>query len=215
MFRFKRFTIHDDRCAMKVGTDGVLLGCWAALPIQGQGLALDVGAGSGLIALILAQRYPTLQITALEIDPSAADQAAENVVASPFAAQVEVVCGDFLHHPLTPQSVAAIMSNPPYFEEDLLAPNPQRAQARHATAGLTFEALIARSAELLQQGGSLQVVLPTTAQSRFHTICNQHGLNLVRETKVQTTPQKAPKRVLLHFEKAVNTPPVQRDTLSL
>ena len=87
MFRFKRFTIHDDRCAMKVGTDGVLLGCWAALPIQGQGLALDVGAGSGLIALILAQRYPTLQITALEIDPSAADQAAEKVLASPFAAQ--------------------------------------------------------------------------------------------------------------------------------
>jgi len=118
MFTFRQFVVHDDRCAMKVGTDGVLLGAWAQLcadsllhqakdgesPLLSTKnrlsapLVLDVGCGCGLIALMLAQRFPDSRLVALEIEPEAAAQAAENVNQSPFAAQIAVRCGDFLNH---------------------------------------------------------------------------------------------------------------------
>ena len=92
-FKFKQFTIFHDKCAMKVGTDGVLLGTWA--PADGAERILDVGTGTGLIALQLAQRNPHARITAIEIDATAAGQAAENVSRSPWTDRVEVVCCDF------------------------------------------------------------------------------------------------------------------------
>ncbi len=175
MFRFQQFTIHDDRCAMKVGTDGVLLGAWCQMPPSSTDSAststlkiLDVGTGSGLVALMLAQRFPQTHITALELEVAAAQQAHENVTSSPFSAQVEVKQGDFLAEDWCPQaSFDAIVSNPPYFEETLLSPNQQRAQARHVHHGLTFEALTQQSAKLLKSGGWLQVILPKSAQQHF------------------------------------------------
>ena len=94
-FQFKQFTVWHDRCAMKIGTDGVLLGAWA--PAEGARRVLDVGTGSGLIALQMAQRLPEAQIVAIELDPSAAGQAAENFAASPWSDRLEVVCDDFAH----------------------------------------------------------------------------------------------------------------------
>lgn len=206
MFRFKQFAIHDDRCAMKVGTDGVLLGAWAQISPAadaesgaGQCRVLDVGAGCGLVSIMLAQRFPEAIITALEIDPDAAQQAAENVAKSPFAHQVVVECADFTDY--ESESYEAIVSNPPFFEEDLLPPDALRANARHTAAGLTFDTLVSRSAHLLRKGGSLHVVIPKNAQNRFHTICNANGLTLVHATDVRTVERKAPKRVLLHFIK--------------
>lgn len=203
MFRFKQFTIYDDRCAMKVGTDGVLLGAWAMItPTDSTETCrvLDVGAGCGLVSLMVAQRYPTATITALEIDPAAAEQAEENVAQSPFASQVIVERGDFSVYQSAPYD--AIVSNPPFYEEDLLPPDALRANARHTAAGLNFDILVHHSAELLKEGGSLHVIIPKNAQNRFHTLCNNHALTLVRATDVRTVERKDPKRVMLHFVKA-------------
>lgn len=194
---------------MKVGTDGVLLGAWAQVTNADTGRAgecrvLDVGAGCGLVSLMLAQRFPQAAITALEIDEAAAKQAEENVAQSPFAVQVVVEKGDFsIYGSETYDSATydAIVSNPPFFEEDLLPPDALRANARHTAAGLTFEVLVSRSARLLKEGGSLQVIIPKNAQTRFHGICNAQGLILTRATDVRTVERKAPKRVLLHFIK--------------
>ncbi len=97
MFQFQQFTIHDDRCAMKVGTDGVLLGAWCKMPpTPSAARALDIGTGSGLIAMMLAQRYPQGQIVGVELDADATSQAIENVAASPFASQIVVKQGDIM-----------------------------------------------------------------------------------------------------------------------
>lgn len=207
MFQFKQFTIHDERCAMKVGTDGVLLGAWAQIATKTERVeqrrVLDVGAGCALVSIMIAQRFPKATITALEIDGDAAQQAAENVANSPFAAQVIVEQGDFTTYQSAPYDT--IVSNPPYFEEDLLPPDALRANARHTAAGLTFEALVSHSAELLRDGGSLHVIIPKNAQTRFHALCNANALTLVHATDVRTVARKAPKRVLLHFVKAADT----------
>lgn len=211
MFRFKRFTINDDRCAMKVGTDGVLLGAWA--DVDGAERVLDVGAGSGLVALMLAQRSEQVRVTAIEIDEEAAQQARENVAASPFAGRVEVVAGDFLQYAAAPFD--AVVSNPPFFEEDLLPPDQQRASARHTSSGLNFESLVTGSCRLLREGGLLQVIVPKTAQTRFHALCNAAGLTLARATDVRTVVRKAPKRVMLQFVKGASAAAVVRDEIVL
>lgn len=197
MFRFKQFSVNDDRCAMKVGTDGVLLGAWAQIPESAR--VLEVGTGCGLVALMLAQRFPEISLTAIEIDADAAGQARENVVLTPFSPRVNVVCGDFLTY--EESGFHAIVSNPPFFEEDLLPPDSMRAKARHTDAGLNFDALVARSCLLLAEGGSFLVIIPKVSQTRFHAICNHYGLRLVRATDVRTVLRKSPKRVLLHFVK--------------
>lgn len=240
IFTFRQFVVHDDRCAMKVGTDGVLLGAWAQLcadslahqakdcespllptqnPLSGPRV-LDVGCGCGLIALMLAQRFPDSRLVALEIEPEAAAQAAENVNQSPFAAQITVRCGDFLNHQgeealLEGTLFDAIVSNPPFFEETLLSPVAHRAQARHTATGLTFERLTARAATLLRPAGTLEVIIPKTAQDRFHAAAAEAGFSLLHATDVQTVARKAPKRVLLRFVKSVNSHEVKRDTLIL
>lgn len=208
MFRFQQFTIHDDRCAMKVGTDGVLLGAWCQMPTYSTDITptsplkiLDVGTGSGLIALMLAQRFPQTHITALELEVAAAQQAHENVTSSPFSTQVEVKQGDFLAEDWCPQAYFdVIVSNPPYFEETLLSPNQQRAQARHVRHGLTFEALTQQSAKLLKSGGWLQVILPKSAQQHFVRSAQDTGFSLIHQTDVHTVARKSPKRVLLRFQ---------------
>lgn len=200
MFQFKQFTINDDRCAMKVGTDGVLLGAWANVDHASR--VLDVGAGCGLIALMLAQRFPQIRVTALELDAEAAEQARDNVEKSPFSSQIEVVQGDFSLYSSGPFD--AIVSNPPFFEEDLLPPDAARANARHTSSALNFENLVVGSVRLLVDGGTLSVIIPKNAQNRFHSICNKHGLTLLRATDVRTVVRKAPKRVMLHFAKCPN-----------
>lgn len=213
MFQFQQFTIHDDRCAMKVGTDGVLLGAWVELGDARR--VIDVGCGSGLVALMLAQRFPDVQVVGIEIDEDAAEQAEENIKASPFAKQIEVHAADFFQMDLDEASVDAIVSNPPFFQETLVSPDAQRATARHATDGFTFPEFVKESARLLCEGGSLQVILPTSAKDAFHQECNLHNLVLERQTMVKTVERKAPKRVLLHFRKSLRTVPVTHTELTL
>lgn len=196
---------------MKVGTDGVLLGAWAEVGDARR--LLDVGTGSGLVALMLAQRFPKVEITALEIDDQAARQAKENVEQSPFAKQIHVVAEDF--NTYSDERFDAIVSNPPFFEENLLPPDVARAHARHTAAGLNFEALVAQSAALLAMGGSLQIIIPKNAQTCFHNICNRYNLTLLRAMDVRTVERKEPKRVLLHFIKGNTSAPPLRSEIIL
>ena len=129
MFAFKKFVIHQDHCAMKVGTDGVLLGSWA----NGGKRILDIGTGTGLIALMMAQRYTDATIDAVEIDHDAALQAYENVSNTEFANRIKIVETAIQHHSAQ-DKYNAIVSNPPFFIDSLLNPNAQRSTARHACA---------------------------------------------------------------------------------
>ena len=215
MFRFQQFTVHDDRCAMKVGTDGVLLGAWTDASAAQK--AVDIGTGCGLVALMLAQRYPTLQITAVEIDAEAAAQAAENVEESPFNGQITVVADDairFAAHELS-ESYDLVVSNPPFFQESLLPPDATRATARHTAAGLGFGQLADIAVTLLRPGGRLAVIIPKNAESTFHDICNRHGLSLLHATDIRTVARKPVRRILMCFHKGAPPETVVRDDIIL
>ena len=203
-FTFKQFHIDDTHCAMKVGTDGVLLGAWAH--VKEAKHILDIGCGSGLVTLMAAQRNAMAQVTGIEIDTAAANDAEMNAQASPFKERVEILQADVLqiaehcHY----KHYDCILSNPPYHEEDLLPPTTTRAQARHtAGGGLTFAALL-RAVSLLidteAPNASFSVILPTPSVSKFTTLATLHNLHLTRRTDVVTRKGKPCKRVLLEFK---------------
>ncbi len=202
MFKFKQFTIHQDRTAMKVGTDGVLLGAWAPISSNAQHL-LDIGTGTGLIALMLAQRLTPnssrLTISAIDIDQSSIEQATENIKNSPFAQHITTYHTSLQDH--NPQEkYDAIVCNPPYFVASLKCPNAQRTQARH-TDSLSFEDLLFHSARLLNDGGSLSVILPVTEGNQLIDLAPKYGFTLTHLTEVHPTPTAPPKRLLLQFVK--------------
>ena len=207
-FDFKRFRIEQDRCSMKVGTDGVLLGAWFNLE-PGMSV-LDIGTGTGLIALMAAQRGAG-SVTAVEIDPDAAGQALENVRRSEWADWIEVVNADIAH--FTPLYVFdRIVCNPPYFRDSLRCPDAGRNAARHNDS-LSFETLARCSASLLAPDGLLCLVMPFDAVSVFTKCAALAGLYLCRRTDVVTAPGKTPKRSLLAFRKQSDE--LQSDTLSI
>ena len=202
MFKFKQFTIHQDRTAMKVGTDGVLLGAGAPISSNAQRL-LDIGTGTGLIALMLAQRLTTnsslLTISAIDIDQSSIEQATENRKNSPFAQHITTYHTSLQDH--NPQEkYDAIVCNPPYFVASLKCPDAQRTQARH-TDSLSFEDLLFHSARLLNDGGSLSVILPVTEGNQLIDLAPKYGFTLTHLTEVHPTPTAPPKRLLLQFVK--------------
>lgn len=200
---------------MKVGTDGVLLGAWANVA-RAQRI-LDLGCGSGLIALMAAQRNPGAHVTGVEIDPAAAADALANAEASPFARQVDVVCADALHFCPQAGKFDCIISNPPYHEEELLPPSALRATARHTGGGgLTFAALLRVVDDLLNKEAlhaSFNLILPAAALARFLPLAAVHGLFPVRRTHVVTRPGKPCKRVLL--ELSPHACPLACDELAL
>lgn len=201
-FQFKQFIIHHDHCAMKVGTDGVLLGAWA--PLGQPKHILDIGTGSGLIALMMAQRYPQALVLGIDIDASSVIQARENVATSPFAERVSIEHTALQELSAAPATFDAAICNPPFFEESLLPPDASRAAARHTTS-LPFEELVSASARLLSEGGRFCIVLPTTAFDAFRLLCFHEGLFLTARCDVQTSLRKAPKRTLACFTKGKNT----------
>ena len=193
-FRFKQFTVYHDLCAMKVGTDGVLLGAWS--DCKQAKTILDIGTGSGLIALMLAQRSEAL-IYAIDIDENACKQAKINFDNSPFFAQLIVEKAAFQHWE-TSLRFDLLVSNPPYFSDSLKSFDSGRNSARHNDS-LFFADLIEKSFSLMNPGGKLEVIIPFDGFEVFQSLAMENQLFLCRKTLVSSLPQKSPKRVLLEY----------------
>lgn len=194
-FRFKQFEIEQDRCAMKVGTDGVLLGAWA----QGGCRILDIGSGTGLISLMMAQRFPEAEVMGIDMDAGACGQARENVMASPFRDRVEIVCcrlQDFGAIGV----FDAIVSNPPFFVDSLKNPDSKRTMARH-TDSLPFRDLFAGVKRLLSDEGVFSAIVPVEVVEQFVAESCMLGFYLIRKCGVKTVERKQPKRFMLSFAK--------------
>ena len=199
-FRFKQFEVQHDLCAMKVGTDGVLLGAWT--PLKDAHSILDVGTGSGLIALMCAQRVKNLDcsVVAIDIDEGAVSQANINIQNSPWKDRIEVVKTDFLSMN-EDRKFDVIVCNPPFFVESLKCPDAARSMARH-TDSLPLEELIGKASRLLTTNGLFSVVLPYDHYNLFVTAAISYGLSLSKLMLVHTVQGKAPKRVLMCFKKS-------------
>ena len=197
-FQFKQFTVRQEHCAMKVGTDGTLLGAWAQASESACHI-LDIGTGTGLIALMMAQRYPQAFVTAIDIDDGAVRQAKENASASPFADRISVVKADALTFDAT-EKYDSIVCNPPFFEDSLICPDPQRTEARH-TVSLGYRQLMETAFRLLKEDGRFSVIIPSDCRERLEGEAHLRGFFISRFCSVQTTPSKAPKRYMIEFTK--------------
>ena len=203
--RFKQFTVWQDQCGMKVGTDGCLLGAWA----HGGHRILDIGTGMGIMALMMAQRFETARVTAIDIDAAAVRQASDNVSRSPFSARIQVEQADILAYHAA-ESYDTIVSNPPFFIDSLASPDEQRTLARHAQS-LSYEALTHAAAQLLSDEGEFSVVVPFDYRSRMESAAALASLSLCRSCAVRTSPRKPPRRYLLAFRKQAAVPAPQTE----
>jgi tRNA1Val (adenine37-N6)-methyltransferase len=194
-FAFRQFEIKQDRCAMKVGTDGVLLGAWA----RGGNRILDVGCGTGLIALMMAQRFPEACVEGVEIHQQAALQAHENAVASPFGNRV-VVHGVSLQEFVPEACFEAIVSNPPFFLHGLKNPDDSRTLARHADS-LPFGDIFNFAARWLVPQGELSLIVPVEVLENVITDAYLSGFYISRKVMLKTTLRKPFRRCLIAFVK--------------
>ena len=232
-FQFKQFEVSQDRCAMKVGTDGVLLGAWAS----GGKRILDIGSGTGLISLMMAQRFPEAKVVGIDIDEDACGQARENVSASPFRDRVSIehcrlqdfglegdgnlmksqLKGDFVREndDLSRENDGlsdganclkfdAIVSNPPFFLNSLKNPDKKRSVARHADS-LPFRDLWMGVKKLLSDDGVFSVILPVEVVEQFEAEACFVGFYKVRQCAVKTVERKSPKRYLMTFARHRNS----------
>ncbi len=207
-FKFKQFTIKQEKSGAKVGTDGVLLGCWANLDNAPQRI-LDVGAGTGVLSLILAQRLPNSLITAVEIEPNAAWECAFNFDNSPWSDRMVVKNKNFLDFTST-NLFDLIISNPPFFMEETPSPSFKRNLARSATH-LPLKELMHKAKQHLSPKGSLQLILPYNQKNSANQFGKEIGLypNLI--TNVKGNKDRPYKRVLISFK--VHKSPITENEL--
>lgn len=203
-FTFKQFHIIDDHTAMKVGTDGVLLGAWA----KGGTRILDIGTGTGLIALMMAQRFPSAKIDAIEIDKDACKDALFNVSQSPFSDRINIINSSLQDYkPYNEMQedglYDAIVCNPPYFINSLKNPLQQRTTARH-TDSLSHQELIYHSKRLLKPNGTLSVIIPSYNKDILESEAIFNGLSILKVTNIKTKSSKPAKRCLIEFGKDTN-----------
>ncbi len=201
VFNFKQFTIQQSQTAMKVGTDGVLLGAWA--PIDHQPFSvLDIGAGTGLIALMLAQRCGAEIIEAIEIDADAYEECVGNFENSPWNDRLfcfHTSLDDFMDE-LEEEEYDLIVSNPPYHIEDYFSGDQKRDAARF-TASLPFADLCEAASVLLSHDGIFCVVVPFSAEASFIALAAENDLFPMQITRVKGTPTTEIKRSLLAFSR--------------
>lgn len=193
-FQFKKFKIVQDGCAMKVGTDGCLLGGWFDCS-QSRNI-LDVGSGSGLIAIMAAQRC-NATVTGVEIDSDAAIQAIENVNNSPWSDRIRIINEDLLSY-TTAERFDTIVSNPPYFVNSLKCDNDARTTARHSDT-LSNNDFFRKCKELLTEEGKISIIIPSDISTDWQEVAKSNGFHTSRITHIKTTPDKMAKRVLIEF----------------
>ncbi|WP_053971124.1 tRNA1(Val) (adenine(37)-N6)-methyltransferase [Mangrovimonas sp. ST2L15] len=200
-FQFKQFSVNQEHCAMKIGTDGVLLGAWSKIDNHPRNI-LDIGAGTGVISLMLAQRSDAPAIDALEIDPDAYEQSVDNFENSPWDDRL------FCYHAEFTEFVAEmfeeeetydiIVSNPPFYTEEVSSGNSKRDQARMSSS-LPFEDLIEGTSLILSENGIFNVVIPNKEETTFIQLASQFGLFPLEIMRVKGTGIAEIKRSLLAF----------------
>ena len=200
MFQFKQFNINQERCAMKIGTDAVLLGAWC--PINNNPFSiLDIGAGTGILSLMLAQRSNASQIDAIEIEENAYEQCVENFEASHWGDRLfcyHASLNDFINEPEDQYDI--IISNPPFYSEDYKTDNSQRDLARFQDA-LPFEELVKATTLLLSENGIFAVIIPFKEENRLLNLCAQAELFPIKMTRVKGTPTGPIIRSLIAFKR--------------
>jgi tRNA1Val (adenine37-N6)-methyltransferase len=203
------FTIQQDRCAMKVGTDGVLLGAWA--DVQNVKTVLDIGTGTGLVALMIAQRAPESEIVAIEIDEMAASQAADNFKSSKFRERIQ-------HQHLALQEFEfegtfdLLICNPPFFPSGTPSPDQKRNVARQEES-LDLLTLIQKCSPLMAAHSRLALILPALRKDELVAVIQEHEMYLKRICLVKPNHQKEPKRILFAALKGLHVSGVVEETL--
>jgi tRNA1Val (adenine37-N6)-methyltransferase len=211
-FHFKQFTIQQEYAAMKVGTDGVLVGAWASLPGPGSRV-LDVGTGSGLIALMIAQRTRNVMIDALEIDSASARQAKENFENSPWSGKLRCIPASFQDYSSqSTNSYDLIISNPPYFSDSTLTPSSELNLARHDQS-LSLEDLFKGCLSLMKNTAKISLILPVQKEAQVLDLMAEHKLFYNRLTRVKPAPGKPAKRLLLECSNGDSKPVVDDLTI--
>ncbi|MDN3596214.1 tRNA1(Val) (adenine(37)-N6)-methyltransferase [Zunongwangia endophytica] len=213
-FRFKEFEVHQDRCAMKIGTDGVLLGAWVDLPETLDSI-LDVGTGTGIISLMLAQRSPAQLIDALEIDENAYEQAVENFEASDWGDRLfcyHAEFSEFVEEMQEEEKYDLIISNPPFYNSDYKTNLKERDMARFQDA-LPFELLLEGSTYLLSEKGKLAVIIPKNEEDKFLDTAKNFKLYPEKMTYVKGNPDSEIKRCLILL--GLNDTEIQKDELTI
>lgn len=213
MFQFKQFSVQQNKTAMKVGTDGVLLGAWAPINHNPYSV-LDIGTGTGIIALMVAQRTQADQIDALEIEEDAYEQAVDNFENSPWGDRLfcfHAGLDEFIEEPEDEYDL--IVSNPPFYVEDYKTQNEQRDLARFQDA-MPFEEIAKAADLLLSENGMLAVIIPFKEEEKFIALAKQYELYPVKITRVKGTPTSTVKRSLLAFSRNEN-PEIETDELTI
>lgn len=196
-FQCRQFYLKDDQCAMKVSTDSLLFGAWADVGAAQR--ILDMGTGCGILALMLAQRSSaTTKIEAIELDTNAATQAQQNALASPWPDKIVITQGDVTTTAYGENQYELIVMNPPYFANHLASASKARELARQGT-GDVWQAWLKRAAQLLAPNGRIAVVAPIQAQEKIVAELAAMNLQVARQCKVQSIPEKAPYLVLFEF----------------
>lgn len=200
MFQFKQFSINQDQCAMKVGTDGVLLGAWCPIDNNPKSI-LDIGTGTGIIAMMFAQRTSAEQIDALEIDENAFEQATDNFENSPFADRLycyHAGLDEFIEEPEDEYDL--IVSNPPFFTEDFKSTDEARNLARFVDA-MPFEQLIEAADLLLSENGVFAVIIPFKDEEKYIALAAEFELFPIKVTRVRGTFTTPIIRSLIAFKR--------------
>lgn len=198
-FRYQQFSVRQDHAAMKVGTDSDLLGTLA----HGGTRILDIGTGTGIISLMMAQRFPEAHVTAVEIDDNAIIDAEENFRNSPFASRLTLhhqSFQEYLAEVCNTKAFDCIVCNPPYFDKSLECPDLGRTRARHSSS-LPFDVLASGAYRLLADGGVFSVCIPPEVLSDFTAQCLFAGFSQKAIYQIKSVPRKAPKRYVLTFQK--------------
>jgi len=197
MFHFKKFSIDDSKAAMKIGTDSVLLGAWT--PCENETRILDIGTGSGILALMMAQRNKNIPVDTVELEPEAATLAKNNIQLSPWPGQVNIFNSSIQHFRIeTLQKYSLVICNPPFFTDSLKTPGKARTMARHNDT-LPVAELLELTSGVLAENGKAAFIIPAEAFGNWRTEAAKHNLFPGLVTEVKSSPRHTPHRVLVVF----------------